>query len=87
MALILEGVFRDQFGVSGQPYPVPDELRGATDLGFMMLPNYRAWVVVASLAVCLRPGTSSSAPSSARICVRAPRTRSWCRRSASTCRS
>jgi branched-chain amino acid transport system permease protein len=53
MSLILEGVFRDQFGVSGQRYPVPDELRGATDVGFMMLPNYRAWVVVASLAVCL----------------------------------
>jgi len=53
MSLILEGVFRDQFGVSGQRYPVPDELRGATDVGFMILPNYRAWVVVASLAVCL----------------------------------
>jgi branched-chain amino acid transport system permease protein len=53
LALILEGVFRDQFGVSGQRFAVPDELRGATDVGFMMLPNYRAWVVVASLAVCL----------------------------------
>jgi branched-chain amino acid transport system permease protein len=53
LSLILEGVFRDQFGVSGQRYPVPEELGGATDVGFMMLPNYRAWVVVASLAVCL----------------------------------
>jgi branched-chain amino acid transport system permease protein len=53
LSLILDGVFRDQFGVSGQRYPVPEELGGATDVGFMMLPNYRAWVVVASLAVCL----------------------------------
>jgi branched-chain amino acid transport system permease protein len=53
LALVIEGIYRDQFGVSGQPYSVPDELRGATDLGFMILPNYRAWVVVASLIVCL----------------------------------
>ncbi len=53
LALIAEGVFRDQFGVSGQSYPVPELLRGATDLGFMVLPNYRAFVVFASLAVCL----------------------------------
>ena len=53
LALIAEGVFRDQFGVSGQQYPVPELLQGATNLGFMVLPNYRAWVVFASLAVCL----------------------------------
>ena len=53
LALIAEGLFRDQFGVSGQQYPVPDLLQGATDLGFMVLPNYRAWVVVASLTICL----------------------------------
>jgi branched-chain amino acid transport system permease protein len=53
LSLILEGVFRDQYGVSGQSYPVPDLLQGATDLGFMILPNYRGFVVVASLAVCL----------------------------------
>ena len=53
LALIAEGVFREQFGVSGQQYPVPELLQGATDLGFMVLPNYRAWVVGASLAVCL----------------------------------
>lgn len=52
LALIAEGVFRDQFGVSGQPYGAPDLLQGATDIGFMVLPNYRAWVVVASLTVC-----------------------------------
>jgi branched-chain amino acid transport system permease protein len=53
LALIAEGVFRDQFGVSGQQYAVPEALQGATNLGFMVLPNYRAWVVVASLTVCL----------------------------------
>jgi branched-chain amino acid transport system permease protein len=53
LALILEGTFRDQFGVSGQQYAVPELLQGATNLGFMILPNYRAWVVVACLTVCL----------------------------------
>jgi branched-chain amino acid transport system permease protein len=53
VALIIEGVYRDRFGVSGQPYQVPDALRGATNVGFMFLPNYRAWVVVASVVVCL----------------------------------
>ena len=53
LALIAEGVFRYWFDVSGQSYPVPELLKGATNLGFMVLPNYRAWVVVASLTVCL----------------------------------
>jgi branched-chain amino acid transport system permease protein len=53
LALIAEGVFREKFGVSGQQYDVPELLQGATNLGFMVLPNYRAWVVVASLAICL----------------------------------
>ncbi|WP_236589946.1 branched-chain amino acid ABC transporter permease [Ramlibacter aurantiacus] len=53
LALIFEGLFRERFGVSGQSYPVPDALSGATNLGFMILPNYRAWVVLASLVVCL----------------------------------
>ena len=52
LALIIEGLFRQGYGVSGQPYPVPDLLKGASNLGFMVLPNYRAWVLVASLAVC-----------------------------------
>lgn len=52
ITLLLEGVFRSFYGVSGQAYSVPDALMGATDLGFMILPNYRAWVVVASLTVC-----------------------------------
>ena len=53
LSLILEGLLRERFGVSGQSYPVPELLQGATNLGFMTLPNYRAWVVVASLVVCL----------------------------------
>jgi branched-chain amino acid transport system permease protein len=53
ITLLLEGVFRSFFGVSGQTLEVPEQLSGATDLGFMILPNYRAWVVLASLAVCL----------------------------------
>ena len=53
LALIAEGVMRGHFGVSGQSYDVPDLLQGATNLGFMVLPNYRAWVVFASLTVCL----------------------------------
>ena len=52
ITLTVEGVFRSIYGVSGQPYSVPDALAGATDLGFMVLPNYRAWVVAASLVVC-----------------------------------
>jgi branched-chain amino acid transport system permease protein len=53
ITLLLEGVFRSFFGVSGQTLDVPDQLSGATDLGFMILPNYRAFVVAASLVVCL----------------------------------
>lgn len=53
ITLMIEGVFRSFYGVSGQPFSVPAQLAGATDLGFMILPNYRAWVVGASLAVCL----------------------------------
>ena len=52
LALIAEGIFRELYGVSGQPYNVPELLSGATNLGFMVLPNYRAWVVFASLIVC-----------------------------------
>jgi Branched-chain amino acid ABC-type transport system, permease components len=53
ITLLLEGLMRSFYGVSGQPYPTPELLRGATNLGFMVLPNYRAWVVVASIVVCL----------------------------------
>ena len=53
ITLMLEGLFRSFYGVSGQPYTVPALLAGSTDLGFMNLPNYRAWVVLASMIVCL----------------------------------
>jgi branched-chain amino acid transport system permease protein len=53
LALIFEGVMRYYFGSSGSSYPVPDALQGAVNLGFMILPIYRAWVIVASIAVCL----------------------------------
>ena len=53
ITLLLEGVFRSFFGVSGQTLDVPEQLSVAIDLGFMVLPNYRSWVVFASVAVCL----------------------------------
>src|ERR687893_2526906 len=53
LALIIQGVFRNYYGSSGLPYSIPPELTGGQNLGFMFMPNYRGWVVVASLAVCL----------------------------------
>jgi len=53
LALIIQGVFRNEYGSSGQPYPIPQELAGGHNLGFMFLPNYRAWVIAVSLVVCL----------------------------------
>ncbi|MBZ9859851.1 branched-chain amino acid ABC transporter permease [Mesorhizobium sp. CA12] len=53
LALVIEGVFRYYYGVSGNPYAVPTLLAGGTNLGFMFLPNYRGWVVAASLIVCI----------------------------------
>ena len=52
LALIAEGVLREAFGASGQTYPVPEVLQGTLDVGFMNLPIYRVWVIVASLAIC-----------------------------------
>ena len=53
LALIIQGLFRNQYGSSGLPYAIPPQLTGGQNLGFMFLPNYRAWVIVASLIVCL----------------------------------
>ena len=53
LALIIQGLFRNEYGSSGLPYAMPEQLTGARNLGFMFLPNYRAWVIVASLVVCL----------------------------------
>ena len=53
LTLLIEGLFRSMYGVSGQPYPTPDLLKGGYNLGFMYMPTYRGWVVVASIVVCL----------------------------------
>ncbi|AHG65981.1 branched-chain amino acid ABC transporter permease [Advenella mimigardefordensis] len=53
LTLLIEGIFRSMYGVSGQPYPTPESLRGAVNLGFMVLPIYRGWVVAASIIACL----------------------------------
>ena len=53
LALVIQGLFRNRFGSSGLPYQIPPALTGGSNLGFMVLPNYRAWVVVFSLATCL----------------------------------
>ncbi|HTE78902.1 MAG TPA: branched-chain amino acid ABC transporter permease [Xanthobacteraceae bacterium] len=53
LALIIEGLFRNYYGSSGQPYGVPESLQGGRNLGFMFLPNYRAWVIAFSLVVCI----------------------------------
>jgi branched-chain amino acid transport system permease protein len=53
MALVIEGLFRNAYGSSGMPYRIPAVLQGATNLGFMFMPNYRGWVVLAAMVVCL----------------------------------
>ena len=53
LTLLIEGIFRSIYGVSGLGYDTPELLEGATNLGFMIMPNYRAWVVVASITVCI----------------------------------
>jgi branched-chain amino acid transport system permease protein len=52
LALIIQGVARNYFGVSGEPYDIPSQLTGGKNLGFMFLPNYRAWVVAVSVVIC-----------------------------------
>src|SRR5438309_10417379 len=53
LALIIQGLFRNEYGTSGIPYPMPQQLSGGRNLGFMFLPHYRAWVIVASTVMCL----------------------------------
>ena len=53
LSLVIEGLFRNGYGSSGMPYRIPNMLQGATDLGFMFMPNYRGWVVLAAAVVCL----------------------------------
>src|SRR5213592_1415863 len=52
LALIIQGLFRNEYGTSGIPYAMPQELSGGRNLGFMFLPNYRAWVILASIVMC-----------------------------------
>jgi branched-chain amino acid transport system permease protein len=52
-ALVIQGMFRHEFGSSGLPYAMPAQLAGGRNLGFMFLPNYRAWVIAFSLGLCL----------------------------------
>ena len=53
LALIIQGLFRNEYGSSGQPYQIPEQLQGGQNLGFMFLPNYRAWIIVASAVTCV----------------------------------
>jgi branched-chain amino acid transport system permease protein len=53
LSLVIEGLFRNAYGSSGMPYRIPQVLSGATNLGFMFMPNYRGWVVLAALVVCI----------------------------------
>ena len=53
LALIIQGIFQNNFGSSGLPYAIPPQLTGGQNLGFMFLPNYRAWVIVFSLVICI----------------------------------
>ena len=53
LALVIQGLFRNEFGSSGLPYQIPSQLTGGVNLGFMFLPIYRAWVIAASLVICL----------------------------------
>jgi branched-chain amino acid transport system permease protein len=53
LALVIQGLLRNQYGISGLPYAIPPQLAGGQNLGFMFLPNYRGWVIIASLIVCL----------------------------------
>jgi branched-subunit amino acid ABC-type transport system permease component len=88
LALIIQGLFRNEFGSSGQPYPIPPELQGGQNLGFMFLPNYRAWVIGASLVRLpghlVRDRTHQARRLSARRHREPAR---WSRPSASTCRA
>jgi len=87
LALIFEGTFRNFFGSSGLPYSVPPALQGGQNLGFMFLPNYRAWVVVFSLAVCLTTWFVIERTKLGSYLRAATENPTWCAPSASTCRA
>ena len=86
LALIIQGLFTNYFGSSGLPYRIPEALHGGINLGFMILPKYRAWVIVASLVVCGSTWYVIERTKLGAYLRAAPRIGRWCRRSASTCR-
>ena len=87
VGLIIEGVFRNEFGSSGLPYRIPAELTGAWDLGFMFMPIYRGWVVVVGAGALPRHLAGDREDPPRRLSARRDRERArWCRPSASTCR-
>jgi ABC-type branched-subunit amino acid transport system permease subunit len=87
LALVLQGLFTNYFGSSGQPYRLPDSFTGGYNLGFMFLPSTARGSSWPRASCASGPGTSSSAPSSGATCAPRRRIRRWCRRSASTCRA
>lgn len=86
LTLLIEGIFRSFYGVSGQPYPTPELLKGGVNLGFMYLPIYRGWVVIASIIVCLATWFVIEKPAWEPCCAPALKTPSWLRLLALTCR-
>ncbi len=70
IALIVQGLFQNAYGASGQPYPMPDHLRGGFNLGFMYLPVYRGWVIGFRWSSAFRPGSPSRRQGSAPISAR-----------------
>ena len=85
IALIIQGLFRNAYGISGMPYSIPSQLAGGQNLGFMFLPNYRAWVVVFSLVVCLGTWFMIEKTRLGAYLRAATETRRWSGPSASTC--
>ena len=88
LALIIQGLFRNEFGSTGLPYAIPKALEGGQNLGFMFLPNYRAWVIVASLTRLPRDVVHDREDEARLVPARGDRESASCRRrSASTCRA
>ena len=88
LALVFQGLFQNYFGASGLPYAIPKQLSGAYNLGFMFLPVYRGWVIVASMVVCF--GTwlvIEKTKLGAYLRAGDGECRPWCAPSASTCRA
>ena len=88
LALVIQGMFQNFFGASGMPYPIPAALTGARNLGFMFLPNYRAWVIVFSADRLFFDMVPDREDAAWRLSARGDgKSDSWCAPSASTCRA